>query len=890
MPCLHIAHFVPIVMIVTSLCHLVAAQQVSGTLTGNANSTISVQATAAHPPSQICFLTYSANPSLVGNIYLGMLKHFERAQQSNIQFRAIVGASARELMRGVFQPKYQSCDVFVGPGLSTLTILLQPLLPRLQIEYAAGASDLDDTKQFPYFSRVNPSAQQQAFAAVDTIFFYGWSTFTILTTADTFTASLTASSVKRAQENDMVISQVVYVPVEGDESSSDIAFASAQETIVGSPTRILLLNINPSNPTFRRTLDMLITSGISRSHVLVGSSGLCSFSLDHSTRIALSGTLCSIGAYDSQALDALRRLGSQSEGAMQTATLDILRDGGLAAGYKFSTSALFAAYSADATYFAIRLLELARQRGVNTSDLSGMYNGCVHDLVLKDGDDEGYGQDLMTGSSLQINTTSSLRQRAAMSVATWSRSGAVVLIGTWNEIDRVNITNVGAMTWYDGSKLVPGNFKTSHASTSGSSKSTSIIVSAIVGAAIIMFIVVVTWKYTESRRQMWRLHRSDRVATELAESVARMDFGSLGYLEMIEHPTRIQTAFIEIVRALKEYRSYMPASLFAGSQSCHDAPHLIDDGDAALVNLAAESQEMSYTSVVSEVAAAAAAKTSHVTPLRQYPPQFFHVALLGLRPRRPLRPSPQLTADMAGAAVNDLIEKAVTVAESNHGVPIVFAGDNITFSFGAPRRCTKRVRSCCLTLLQLDDATVVPCTLGATHGVALCGDFGTSRFRAFSVCGELTNELAMLMSVHEMLPRGSPPYRAMVGQNIFEECGGDVAHMRVYDSIPISSSGDRKLVVVGLLEAMRGINVGNHQNNNATMTTAGLLRAEQLRTMILREFNDAAMVLLTSKNKTLAQEFLDRREAESPRNPMLWSLCQHMKVLLQQSEGLGVMT
>ena len=89
------------------------------------------------------------------------------------------------------------------------------------------------------------------------------------------------------------------------------------------------------------------------------------------------------------------------------------------------------------------------------------------------------------------------------------------------------------------------------------------MVVGIVIAVVIVVGVPVVWKFTENSRRMAKLLDNNKVATELAESVAGMDFDEVGYLFEIQSPNRIQAAFIKIVTNLKLYKAYMPATLFA---------------------------------------------------------------------------------------------------------------------------------------------------------------------------------------------------------------------------------------------------------------------------------------------------------------------------------------
>jgi len=89
------------------------------------------------------------------------------------------------------------------------------------------------------------------------------------------------------------------------------------------------------------------------------------------------------------------------------------------------------------------------------------------------------------------------------------------------------------------------------------------IVLGLVGGVLVLGAAQYLWKYTENSRRLAKLLNNDKVATELAESVASMDFEAVSYLDEIKEPTRIQSAFIKIVSVLKLLRPYLPQHLLA---------------------------------------------------------------------------------------------------------------------------------------------------------------------------------------------------------------------------------------------------------------------------------------------------------------------------------------
>eukprot|EP00759_Apiculatamorpha_spiralis_P001537 PhF_6_TR10555/c0_g1_i4/m.16778 len=121
--------------------------------------------------------------------------------------------------------------------------------------------------------------------------------------------------------------------------------------------------------------------------------------------------------------------------------------------------------------------------------------------------------------------------------------------------------------------------KEADSSSESSSVTTGIVVGTILGGLLLLS-APIAWKYTENRRRLRKLLNNEKVATELAEAVALMDFESVSYLDEIDEPTRIQAAFKKIVFTLQEAKNYMPQTLFAKDEE--PAPADVTDSNASI--------------------------------------------------------------------------------------------------------------------------------------------------------------------------------------------------------------------------------------------------------------------------------------------------------------------
>eukprot|EP01062_Namystynia_karyoxenos_P067529 TRINITY_DN614_c0_g2_i1.p1 TRINITY_DN614_c0_g2~~TRINITY_DN614_c0_g2_i1.p1 ORF type:complete len:1040 (+),score=209.94 TRINITY_DN614_c0_g2_i1:92-3211(+) len=97
-----------------------------------------------------------------------------------------------------------------------------------------------------------------------------------------------------------------------------------------------------------------------------------------------------------------------------------------------------------------------------------------------------------------------------------------------------------------------------------------VLVLAFGGAAIVIAPPLV-FIFTSQSRRMRALYNNSRVAEECAESIAAMRLEEVRWIEDIPNPNRIQRAFIKIIVALKEYRSFLPPALFAMRNGHTDA-------------------------------------------------------------------------------------------------------------------------------------------------------------------------------------------------------------------------------------------------------------------------------------------------------------------------------
>eukprot|EP01062_Namystynia_karyoxenos_P083004 TRINITY_DN945_c0_g1_i1.p1 TRINITY_DN945_c0_g1~~TRINITY_DN945_c0_g1_i1.p1 ORF type:complete len:1377 (+),score=275.35 TRINITY_DN945_c0_g1_i1:103-4233(+) len=297
-----------------------------------------------------------------------------------------------------------------------------------------------------------------------------------------------------------------------------------------------------------------------------------------------------------------------------------------------------------------------------------------------------------------------------------------------------------------------------------------ILVLSGVGAVLIGIVLFMLHKNFRDAKNIKRLRSSNAIAERSAVAIAEMRLEEMDYLWEIEHPNRLQRAFMAIVSSLKEYRRYLP-------QSC--LPTVADDDDdeddtasnttgsqdvhAARGSLAHAGSVRSLSTSLS-----GSLRTSHpFTPgsgggarvqaggaLRAEPRQQ-QVALLCTN-RGGFLSAPEMQQP---AALAEWMARSMAIFVDSVGKGVVdnVNGDHCFASFGAAKPCPNRrvaatrcawkyveavaprrelaLPGSCNTLSTMRSQGVPSVTSAVVSGAALCGDFGTSLLRFMTVGG-----------------------------------------------------------------------------------------------------------------------------------------------------------
>eukprot|EP01065_Artemidia_motanka_P000857 TRINITY_DN10402_c0_g1_i5.p1 TRINITY_DN10402_c0_g1~~TRINITY_DN10402_c0_g1_i5.p1 ORF type:complete len:1563 (+),score=506.02 TRINITY_DN10402_c0_g1_i5:513-4691(+) len=113
-----------------------------------------------------------------------------------------------------------------------------------------------------------------------------------------------------------------------------------------------------------------------------------------------------------------------------------------------------------------------------------------------------------------------------------------------------------------------------------------------VGPVIGVVVVVLAglfWVLDAENRKKRRLYNINRVALQSAEAIARLALDEhLAFLEQIEHPSQLQSAFVNIIRIMVLWRSYIPQSVL---HSVGDGEEVGDDAGTHAVRRSSSRDE-----------------------------------------------------------------------------------------------------------------------------------------------------------------------------------------------------------------------------------------------------------------------------------------------------------
>eukprot|EP01062_Namystynia_karyoxenos_P032068 TRINITY_DN236_c2_g1_i1.p1 TRINITY_DN236_c2_g1~~TRINITY_DN236_c2_g1_i1.p1 ORF type:complete len:1265 (+),score=280.74 TRINITY_DN236_c2_g1_i1:97-3795(+) len=294
----------------------------------------------------------------------------------------------------------------------------------------------------------------------------------------------------------------------------------------------------------------------------------------------------------------------------------------------------------------------------------------------------------------------------------------------------------------------------------------------------------VVYKYYRQWWQTRRLYTAQVMAASCAESIALMEFEKVKYIEEIANPSQLQRAFIDIIRILRHYRSFLPDAIFVAEPDCisecdsepPDAGNAHDESAELGSSTSSGPSTLQRQSQTNSSFAGTAVSTPRMERLPTgaalpggFSGQSLHhrrvsVLWVGLN-----RFHDAAVGDLGFVRTHSEVTDAVlTEFGSFKGVQDHMAGDRHMCTFGACKAahdqrlcaalCTLRVTA------RLSELTPHGAHAGVDSGFAHVGTLGATQARKHSVVGVVVNS-AFLAA------RGARLHRvpAVAGERVYDE-------------------------------------------------------------------------------------------------------------------------
>eukprot|EP00759_Apiculatamorpha_spiralis_P037849 PhF_6_TR37498/c0_g1_i3/m.55360 len=324
-----------------------------------------------------------------------------------------------------------------------------------------------------------------------------------------------------------------------------------------------------------------------------------------------------------------------------------------------------------------------------------------------------------------------------------------------------------------------------------------LIVGVMIGGLTVLLLPLI-WYGTRNYRKMRKLLDNNKVATELAESIANLKFDEVQYLDNIENPTRIQKAFISIVSNIKVYKSYMPQTLFAAPDDAVERPTepiteespINKDSDTTC---SFEDCDHTFSNKLPKVKFSAAVARLVENGFRAVRASFTTICI-------PPTDVEVVDPKQHHDALQSFIQNALLTLEEYDGVLYYMGGDKIIASWNAFKPGALHEQTAAKAGLSIRESyhssgmhSLGPCTIVLTSSKVFVGYIGTEKVKTPVIHGEAITEIPLLVmlsdvvgadvlatqAVAKKLPVG--PFCTVLADNV--RCGPQI-RTKVYHVLP----------------------------------------------------------------------------------------------------------
>eukprot|EP00759_Apiculatamorpha_spiralis_P024774 PhF_6_TR27968/c1_g1_i2/m.41339 len=409
-----------------------------------------------------------------------------------------------------------------------------------------------------------------------------------------------------------------------------------------------------------------------------------------------------------------------------------------------------------------------------------------------------------------------------------------------------------------------------------------LIATLSVGLTMLVIAVPAAWHMTKSQRHLRKVLDNNKVATELAEAVATLDFEGVAYLHSIEHPNRMQRAFLRIVEQLTNLRAFIPQAVLMKTKhgdgdDSNDKGENEDDnsstGDEVVPVLLPGTKPGSKPNSPS-VTPSNSKMFKHTTPVAAVPGGGFtarsivqvQIAVVCIR----FNFKTPLSQDFESmyATALDII---LALNEKHRAVPTQTFGNDFVITFNAASKCiAKTFHSLSYSVaLQRKLHTAFPnaanfvddsmMAMGTAAGLVSCGDMGCARMKSFGIIGDVVdvaNDLMRYSATKMTSSQRMHHYVVAVSASHYKDGMSDFA-LQALDVTRLHRQDREELVFTicrsGSDSEEKGGDGGLGKDNEWMYK----MDSDKCRL----EFNDAAVALVVGKNERLTYEFLKKYDS-----------------------------
>eukprot|EP01061_Rhynchopus_euleeides_P024368 TRINITY_DN392_c0_g1_i8.p1 TRINITY_DN392_c0_g1~~TRINITY_DN392_c0_g1_i8.p1 ORF type:complete len:995 (+),score=288.06 TRINITY_DN392_c0_g1_i8:53-3037(+) len=272
-----------------------------------------------------------------------------------------------------------------------------------------------------------------------------------------------------------------------------------------------------------------------------------------------------------------------------------------------------------------------------------------------------------------------------------------------------------------------------------------LMIAGIVVGIVVFLAIPLVWKMTEKQRRINALFNNNKVAEECAVAVMELRLSDLDYLNELERPNTIQSAFISIAKQMKMYMEFMPKNLIANYQSSDD------DTESALSGSRSGRLPTSRHS-----ASGSAARNSHdertVSESRYHARRGVlagavksnyarkkRVSVLALNSRSHSERCAALDAEGVRVLHSHLIENFNAIVDSFKGLAESMCGDRLLAAWNTVAERPSHGTLACKAAFQMrsmQEGNIVS-HVGLTSGLAMFGLFGGTGTKKYDIVGKI---------------------------------------------------------------------------------------------------------------------------------------------------------